>query len=90
MPRIIKQAGVVALIGVLALTVPWLLAEGIYSLVHRTSLAYELYLRWFGDHVAQDPSVQMITNAGEISALLGSLRDNAVAYLLLPHSMASE
>ncbi len=78
MVKIVKRVGVVALVGVLGVAVPWVLGEGIYSLAHRTSLAYDLYLRWFGDHAPQDESVQMITDARELSRLFPAFRANGV------------
>jgi hypothetical protein len=86
MLRIVKQVGAVILISVLGVTAPWVVAEGIYSLAHRTSLVYELYLRWFGEHVPQDPSVQMITDAREFSPLLTALRENGVGLGNAPFS----
>jgi len=74
-----RRLGVAALIVGLGVLVPYLVAEGIYSLAHGTSLAYDRYLRWFVDPTAQDPSIEMITNVGEITALLDLLKTNAVA-----------
>ncbi len=58
--------------------VPYLVAEGIYSCLHRTSLTYDRYLHWFGDHTPQDPRVAMITDAREITSLFDLMRANGV------------
>jgi hypothetical protein len=58
--------------------VPYLVAEGIYSLLHRTSLTYDRYLHWFGDPTPQDPRLAMITDARELTALFPLMRANGV------------
>lgn len=58
--------------------VPYLVAEGIYSLARGTSLIYDRYLRWFADSTPQDPRTEMITNVGEITALIDLLKTNGV------------
>ena len=77
--RVARRLGVAALVVSLGVLVPYLVAEGIYSLARGTSLAYDRYLRWFTDPTPQDPRTEMITNVGEITALLDLLKANAVA-----------
>ena len=67
-----------AALALLGLVVPYLLAEGVYSIARRTSLSAAVYRQWLGEPAGQDPSTQMITSVGEIKALLPLLKANAV------------
>jgi hypothetical protein len=73
-----RRLGLAALALLLGVVVPYVLAEGVYSLVHGTSLAYELYLRRSADRAAQDPTLEMLTDVGEITAVLDLLEANGV------------
>jgi hypothetical protein len=76
--RVAGRLGAALLLVVVGVVVPYLVAEGIYSCLHRTSLTYDRYLYWFGDHTPQDPRVAMITDAREITSLFDLMRANGV------------
>ena len=66
----------------MGLLVPYIIAEGVTSIARGTragtSLLATAYSRWFGKREPTDPSVEMITDVGQITALLPLLRANAV------------
>jgi hypothetical protein len=85
--RLAKKAFFVLTLLIVALAVPWLIAEGIYSVTRgaqaETSLGYTLLSRWlWGGPVPpfdpHDPNTRVVKRLEQIEEILPALRDNGV------------
>jgi hypothetical protein len=83
----IKYAVFVVILVLLAVAVPWLLAEGVYSVTRgaqaETSFAYALLSRWLWqgklpDFDPRDPNTRVVERLEQIERLVPELRANGV------------
>jgi hypothetical protein len=86
--ELLKKTVFRSLAVVLGLAVPYLMAEGVYSVLHggraETSLGYTLYERWFvdrrtPDYDPRDPTTRVISRLPEIERMIGAFKANGVA-----------
>jgi hypothetical protein len=85
--EVAKKAFFLFTLVVLAVAVPWLLAEGVYSVTRgaqaETSFGYALFSRWLwdgkvADFDAHDPNTRVVQRLEQIEQLVPALRANGV------------